>query len=197
MDELISKRAVIEAIEKARANVGHNLERSIGKSIIEILDDVGRDVDRLPSAHGTNLAEVGTDLISRQAAITALTFAKETGIMKCGELKGVIEVLNRLPSAHGTNLAEVGTDCISRQALLDKFEPWLKVKDYNDGELNMLKAILYEIRFMRSAQPETATVTIGRTKGSVTMWYECDACGEPIDICDCYCRKCGRKLKHE
>jgi hypothetical protein len=50
MDELISKRAVIEAIEKARANVGHNLERSIGKSIIEILDDVGMDVDRLPSA---------------------------------------------------------------------------------------------------------------------------------------------------
>ena len=45
-------------------------------------------------------------------------------------------------------------DLISRQALLDKFEPWLKVKDYNDGELNMLKAILYEIRFMRSAQPE-------------------------------------------
>ena len=50
MDELISKRAVIEAIEKARANVGHNLERSIGKSIIEILDDVGRDIDRLPPA---------------------------------------------------------------------------------------------------------------------------------------------------
>jgi hypothetical protein len=105
MDELISKRAVIEAIEKARANVGHNLERSIGESIIEILDDVGRDI-------------------------------------------------NGLPSALGTNLASLGTDCISRQALLDKFEPWLKVKDYNDGELNMLKAILYEIRFMRSAQPE-------------------------------------------
>jgi len=45
-------------------------------------------------------------------------------------------------------------DLVSRQALLDKFEPWLKVKDYNDGELNMLKAILYEIRFMRQAQPE-------------------------------------------
>ena len=50
MDELISKRAVIEAIEKARANVGHNLERSIGKSIIEILDEVGEDVEKLPSA---------------------------------------------------------------------------------------------------------------------------------------------------
>jgi len=46
------------------------------------------------------------------------------------------------------------SDLISRQALLDKFEPWLKVKDYNDGELNMLKAVLYEIRFMPPAQPE-------------------------------------------
>ena len=72
MDELISKRAVIEAIEKARANVGHNLERSIGKTIIEILDDVGRDINGLSSALGTNLAQVGTDLISRQAAIDAL-----------------------------------------------------------------------------------------------------------------------------
>lgn len=39
------------------------------------------------------------DLISHKAAITALTFAQETGAMKCGELKGVFEVLNRLPPA--------------------------------------------------------------------------------------------------
>ena len=85
MDELISKKAVIEAIEKARENVGHNLERSIGKSIIEILDDVGRDVNRLPPALSTNLADVGKDVpdinigesISRQAAIDALENDKE------------------------------------------------------------------------------------------------------------------------
>ena len=65
-----------------------------------------------------------------------------------------IEYDMELKKLLSTNLAEVGTDLISRQALLDKFEPWLKVKDYNDGELNMLKAILYEIRFMRSAQTE-------------------------------------------
>lgn len=46
------------------------------------------------------------DLISRQAAITALAFAKETGTMKCGELKGVIEVLNRLPSAQPEPLTD-------------------------------------------------------------------------------------------
>ena len=71
-------------------------------------------------------------------------------------------VIDRLPSAQPTFDARdtqynlpIGTDLISRQALLDKFEPWLKVKDYNDGELNMLKAILYEIRFMPSAKPYT------------------------------------------
>ena len=167
---------------------------------------------------GTNLAKVGTDLISRAAAQTELqlsarryTVAHEAhgeGRVVWSEdlisVSDAMDVLRKIPSAQPTFDARdtqynlpIGTDLISRQALLDKFEPWLKVKDYNDDELNMLKAVLYEIRFMRSAQPETATITIGRTKGDVTMWYECDACGEPIDICDCYCRKCGRKLKHE
>lgn len=45
-------------------------------------------------------------------------------------------------------------DLISRQAAIDKFEPWLKVKGYNEGELNMLKAVLYELKFLPSAQPE-------------------------------------------
>ena len=74
----------------------------------------------------------------------------------------------------GTNLAEVGTDLISRQALLDKFEPWLKVKDYNDGELNMLKAILYEIRFMRSAQPEIIRCKDCKHFAGEGMYCSCD-----------------------
>ena len=46
-------------------------------------------------------------------------------------------------------------------------------------------------------QQETTTVTIGRTRGGTTMWYECDACGEPVDLNDNYCRNCGRKLIHD
>ena len=99
MDELISKKAVIEAIEKARANVGHNLERSIGKSIIEILDDVGEDVGKLPSALGTNLAEVGTDCISRQAAIDLLKQMRKDGDMIPWEGKDVFARIRKLPSA--------------------------------------------------------------------------------------------------
>ena len=57
-----------------------------------------------------------------------------------------------------------------------------------------LKAYKEQLENMPSAQSETATVTIGRTKGGVVMWYECGACGESIDQKDCYCRNCGRKL---
>ena len=148
-------------------------------------------LDMAIEALGRQQAAGSKDLISRSSLLAKYDEQHE------GPPGRARKLIEDEPPVLGTNLAEVGTDLISRQALLDKFEPWLKVKDYNDGELNMLKAILYEIRFMRSVQPETATITIGRTKGDVTMWYECDACGEPIDICDCYCRKCGRKLKHE
>ena len=50
MDEIISKLAVIQIIEKMRARIGHNLERAVGRAMIEILDEVGEDVEKLPSA---------------------------------------------------------------------------------------------------------------------------------------------------
>lgn len=46
------------------------------------------------------------------------------------------------------------SDLISRQEAIDKFEPWLKVKGYSEGELNMLKVVLCELRCLPSAQPE-------------------------------------------
>ena len=50
MDDTISRLAVIQIIEKMRARIGHNLERSVGRAMIEILDEVGDDVGKLPSA---------------------------------------------------------------------------------------------------------------------------------------------------
>lgn len=93
-----------------------------------------------------------------------------------------------------TNLAEVGTSAV-RGYPIDADALMAKVaEEYGERARDTLYRI---IKYMPPAQPKTATVTIGRTKGGVTMWYECDACGEPIDQNDCYCRKCGRKLKHE
>lgn len=48
-------------------------------------------------------------------------------------------------------------DLIDRQYAIDKFESWLKVEEYNEGERNMLKGVLYELRVMPSAQPEKRT----------------------------------------
>ena len=113
-------------------------------------------------------------------------------------------------------------DLISRQALLDKFEPWLKVKDYNDGELNMLNAILYEIRFMRSAQPEPSQVArdiariveneqdmrilpkrgkwirISKFPDRVeAYWVTCSACDMRIFGGGKFCPNCGADMRGE
>ena len=73
--------------------------------------------------------------------------------------------------------------------LQDDAECQMELKAYRD----IRDGIKDEPTIEPIAERETTTITIGRTKGSVTMWYECDACGEPIDQNDCYCRKCGRK----
>ena len=99
---------------------------------------------------------------------------------------------NGMENLLGTNLAGVGTDCISRQALLDKFEPWLKVKDYNDGELNMLKAVLYEIRFMRPAQPELKKGKWIRNGWAIT----CSECGYDMPYTvRRFCPNCGANMR--
>ena len=41
-------------------------------------------------------------------------------------------------------------DLIDRQAVLDIFKPWLDVKGYSEGELNMLRAVIYELETMPS-----------------------------------------------
>ena len=96
------------------------------------------------------------------------------------------------------------TDTISRQQAIDVAKGPVVMQGIRSGKsvtaaaVEAVKGIIVEgLRDLPPAQPETATVTIGRTKGSVTMWYECDACGEPVDQNDNYCRNCGRKLKHE
>ena len=102
MNDTISRLAVIQIIEKMRARIGHNLERSVGRAMIEILDEVGEDVGKLPSALSTNLAEVGTDCISRQAAIDTLENTK-TAISENGERyiakQNAIMRIDALPSA--------------------------------------------------------------------------------------------------
>lgn len=113
------------------------------------------------------------------------------------------------PSTNCSEIPNGSDDTISRQAAIDAVDVLCQehryripgkretYSQYNEAWQDALDRAEVAIGNLPSAQPETATITIGRTKGGVVMWYECDACGEPIDQKDCYCRNCGRKLKYE
>ena len=60
MDDLISRQAAIDALERAKQNIRHNIERAIGRAICEILDEVENGIKQLqpiqPEPH-----EIGYD----------------------------------------------------------------------------------------------------------------------------------------
>lgn len=62
---------------------------------------------------------------------------------------------------------------IYRQAALDKFKPWLEVKGYSEGELNMLRAVIYELENLPDAQPEI---------------IHCKGCEHASDNDYCHCK---------
>lgn len=70
------------------------------------------------------------------------------------------------------------SDLIDRQAALDIFKPWLNVKGYSEGGLNMLRAVIYELETMPSGWisvkdrlPETRDNVLTYTKhDKVTHW---------------------------
>ena len=52
-----------------------------------------------------------------------------------------------------------------------------------------------EIKFVSaSTQPETAKRIVGKSRGGMTLWYQCNICNEPVDAQDNFCRGCGRRL---
>ena len=70
-------------------------------------------------------------------------------------------------------------DLIDRQAALDIFKPWLDVKGYSEGELNMLRAVIYELETMPSTSawvsvkdrlPEPSEKVLTYGVKTVTHW---------------------------
>ena len=133
MDEIISKLAVIQIIEKMRARIGHNLERAVGRAMIEILDEVGEDVEKLPSAQPTFDARdtqynlpIGTDCISREQAIDAVK-RLSLGETDATRLAMRIEdYLERLPSAqpkHGKWIEDKGQQTLMKN-FIERGEVW-------------------------------------------------------------------------
>ena len=43
-------------------------------------------------------------------------------------------------------------------------------------------------------QPDTARRIVGKSRGGMTPWYQCEICNEPVDVQDTFCSGCGRRL---
>lgn len=91
-------------------------------------------------------------------------------------------------------------DLISRQAALAALgeEPLVWCDD--DGEIAeraQWRRDVAAIKAVPPAQPETAKRIVAKSRGGVTLWYQCDMCNEPIDEKDTFCSGCGRKLVDE
>jgi hypothetical protein len=69
MDDLISRQAAIKATWQ---DTGYT-------DPFNVMTAIRDRIEQLPSAHGTYLASLGTDCISRQAAITQLSHNKNKG----------------------------------------------------------------------------------------------------------------------
>jgi len=64
-----------------------------------------------------------------------------------------------------------------------------------DGDINDYHDLMVEA--LEVLPPETSRIVIGRSKGGVTMWHECECCHQPVDLQDAYCCGCGRRFVHE
>lgn len=88
-------------------------------------------------------------------------------------------------------MGQISTRIDPREMLLqeqpEQLQPW---------QVMAAQAIDRAIELIQ-AQPGFTTMTIGRTKGETTMWYECSECGEPVDQKDNFCRNCGRRFKKD
>ena len=87
-------------------------------------------------------------------------------------------------------------DLIDRQKIKARFEPWLKVKGYSEGEINMLKAVLYEITIMPSAERKGHWM-----KKWHTVFKEelpcCSECNNFMAFRWDYCPNCGARMDGE
>ena len=92
-------------------------------------------------------------------------------------------------------------DLIDRQKIKARFEPWLKVKGYSEGELNIIRAVLYEITIMPSAERHGKWIHDGYDFPHGVDWMHCSECGKIGVYCPAamtnYCPHCGARMDGE
>lgn len=149
---------------------------------------------------GTNLAEVGTDCISREQAIDALERAKQNihhnieraiGDAICEVLDTVESGIKQLPPIQPVNNSEVpnSSDCISRQDALEAFGLSEKTRKYGGDHSGYDTMMMYEIQDTIEDLPPIHPEPQYKTNYGF-MWL-CPKCGLPIHSDYTRCVRCG------
>ena len=93
------------------------------------------------------------------------------------------------------------SDLISRQSTIDELNERQRELIYCFGFENDVVKIMDIAKSIVIAippeQPETSKIIVGKSRGGMTMWYQCLMCNEPVDENDLFCRRCGRRFVHE
>ena len=90
----------------------------------------------------------------------------------------------------------IETDLISRQQAIDALRKMQTYKLFSGDDMLLIDQAeaQTELMMLPSVQPETAKRIVGKSRDSMTLWYQCDMCNEPVDAQDSFCRGCGRRL---
>lgn len=91
-------------------------------------------------------------------------------------------------------------DAISRQAAIDAMYALcdtgetLKENPWRDNP--HIDAITDALDNLPPVTPQVGTARriVGKSRGGMTLWYQCEICNEPIDERDAFCSGCGRRL---
>ena len=152
----VSKEAVIEAISDELDRIDH-----VPQWVFERLE---KRIKQLPSALGTNLAEVGKDCISRQQAIDALRTMQTYKLFAGDDMllidqAGAMTELMLLPSAQ------------SERTLMQELLDVTADRDYWKAQCHSYEMTIN--RLTESAQPEIIRKPVIGYEG----YYEVDNCG--------------------
>ena len=84
-------------------------------------------------------------------------------------------------------------DLIDRQEAIDAVNEYLRLSECSKTIQNMT-SIQAVLRWLPSAEPETAKRIVGKSRDGMTLWYQCDMCNELVDAHDDFCCRCGRRF---
>ena len=189
MDDLISRTEIISTFTELGKTGRYG---GMCEWVIEI-------VKQLPPAElSTDLAQLGTDCISRQQAIDA--------VMECYDNDELFEVyedrLNSLPPTQPEIKQQAinSSDCIDRRAAIDALRKMQTYKMFSGDDMLLIDqaGAQTELMLLPPIQPKRGRWHYSDGKPArigLSFGVVCDQCGTESEYCTNFCGECGADMR--